>query len=312
MDYLLPYQALLHYDQIQKIRVESQRQRKNPLFESTPYLEEIPLSQLIFDQSVVTLGGREDISEDLRSKIQNDIEKLRPWRKGPFRLFGLEIDSEWKSDLKWKRVEERLNSLEGKVIADIGCNNGYYMFRMIPHKPRMVIGFEPTLHYFEQFCFLQNFARQSVLHFERLGVEHLSYFPKFFDLVFCMGILYHHSNPLGLLSDIYVALKEAGELIVECQGIPGAESVALFPAERYAQVPNIWFVPTMSCLEHWLKRSGFTQIETFGVYPLTASEQRTTPDSPGLSLKDFLNPANSNQTIEGYPAPVRIYVKAKK
>ncbi|MEK7484614.1 MAG: tRNA 5-methoxyuridine(34)/uridine 5-oxyacetic acid(34) synthase CmoB [Planctomycetota bacterium] len=312
MDYLLPYQALLHYEKIQAVRSEPQRQRILTDLKSYAHLEEIPMTRLIVDQPKVTLGNPAEVSEVLIAKIQQDIQQLRPWRKGPFTLFGIEIDAEWKSDLKWARVEPYLPSLEGKCIADIGCNNGYYMFRMLSHSPRMVIGFEPTLHYWEQFVFLQNFARQTSLHFERLGIEHISYFPHFFDIVFCMGILYHHPNPIELLRDIHCSLKIGGALFVECQGIPGSESVALFPSDRYAQVQNIWFVPTARCLENWLQRAGFEDIEIFRITPLTTDEQRSTNDSQGLSLKDFLNPENQNQTIEGYPAPIRIYLKAKK
>ena len=48
------------------------------------------------------------------------------------RLFGVDIDTEWRSDWKWDRIEPHLGvSLEGKVVADIGCANGYFMFRML-------------------------------------------------------------------------------------------------------------------------------------------------------------------------------------
>ena len=56
--------------------------------------------------------------------------QLKPWRKGPFHLFDLHIDSEWQSFMKWQLLAPHL-SLAGKKIADVGCNNGYYMFEML-------------------------------------------------------------------------------------------------------------------------------------------------------------------------------------
>ena len=37
----------------------------------------------------------------------------------------------------------------------------------------------------------------------------------------------------------------------------------------------------------------------------TTNEQRATPWMTFESLADFLNPSNSNETCEGYPAPIR-------
>jgi hypothetical protein len=48
----------------------------------------------------------------------------------------------------------------GKVIADVGCNNGYYMFRMIGHQPEFVLGFEPYVQHYFTFQTLNTFAEQ--------------------------------------------------------------------------------------------------------------------------------------------------------
>lgn len=314
MDYLFPYQSELQYAQIQKVREERMQKRLSleKKLQVSTYLEQICVSQLRFQQGTLVIGAPQDIPAEILTRLREDVQRLRPWRKGPFLLFGETIDSEWRSDWKWERLAPAIQDLTGKVVADVGCNNGYYMFRMVPYQPRLVIGFDPTIHYFDQFHFIQKFTAQSHLHFELLGIEHLEYFPHFFDTIFCLGVIYHHPDPIRMLRGLFVALKKGGELFLESQGIPGEESVALFPRERYAKVPNTWFVPTASCLINWLWRSGFESVELLGTYPLTTEEQRSTADAPSQSLKDFLDEQDHSKTVEGYPAPIRIYIKALK
>ena len=43
-----------------------------------------------------------------------------------------------------------------------------------------------------------------------------------------------------------------------------------------------------------------------------ADEQRKTPWIEGQSLEDFLDPDDSSKTVEGYPAPARVYVRLIK
>jgi tRNA (mo5U34)-methyltransferase len=138
----------------------------------------------------------------------------------------------------------------------------------------------------------------------------MDFYPGFFDTVFCMGILYHHTDPVGLLRKIFLAMSKGGQLIVECQGIPGAEPVALMPENRYAKARGFWWLPTRLCLEHWLSRSGFTNIKCFEDLSLTGEEQRRSSHAPIDSLEEFLDKDDPSQTIEGYPAPRRFYVSA--
>ncbi|MDA3850507.1 MAG: DUF1698 domain-containing protein, partial [Spirochaetaceae bacterium] len=61
-----------------------------------------------------------------------------------------------------------------------------------------------------------------------------------------------------------------------------------------------------------LKRTGFTDIELFHQHKLEFQEQRQTPWAPYQSLEHFLDPHDVSKTVEGYPAPVRIYIRATK
>jgi tRNA (mo5U34)-methyltransferase len=263
-----------------------------------------------FSGDIVKIGRDGELSRPDAGEVYKAMRGFMPWRKGPFAVFGIEIDAEWRSERKWNRVLPELPDLHGKIVADIGCNNGYYMFRMAYHEPRLVIGFEPYLQHYFAFKTLNNFAGCENLHCEPLGLEHIGLFNQSFDVIFLMGILYHRSSPLEALRQIRAAMKPGGILIVESQGIPGDEPWALFPAQRYAKVPGTYFVPTAACLANWLSRAGFAEVRIFFSHPMSSREQRRTDWMVFESYQDFIDPADPSLTIEGYPAPLRIFARA--
>lgn len=260
----------------------------------------------------VTIGCREEISDADHQIILDQLRAFMPWRKGPFSIYGIEIDAEWRSERKWQRLEPFLPDLDGKIVADIGCSNGYYMFRMTPSNPRFVIGFEPAVQPY--FCFkaLNGMAGFENLDVDLLGVEHITLFPETFDLIFLMGVIYHRPSPVEVLKDILDSLRPGGTLILESQALPGSDPVALFPEKTYAKVPGTYFVPTGICLKNWLIRAGFEDVTLCCSHPMSSHEQRKTDWMVFESYSDFIAPDNSDQTIEGYPAPWRVFLKAVK
>ena len=186
------------------------------------------------------------------------------------------------------------------------------MFRMTAAKPRMVLGFEPTIQHFYCFSALNAMARRDELHIDLLGVEHLPWFSLSFDVIFLLGIIYHRPSPVQTLRDILGALRPGGTAIVESQAIPGDDPVALFPADTYAKVPGTWFVPTGPCLVNWMRKAGFAEVELFCSHPMSDEEQRRTPWMTFESYSDFLHPDDPGRTREGYPAPWRVFVRGRK
>ena len=263
-----------------------------------------------FSGDVVKIGRPEELSGSDAEKVHKAMRDFMPWRKGPFEVFGIEIDAEWRSERKWNRVLPELPDLQGKTVADIGCNNGYYMFRMVHHDPKLVIGFEPYLQHYFTFKTLNGFAGCEKLACELLGVEHIGLFKKSFDVIFLMGILYHRSSPVDVLREIRTAMKPGGVLIVESQGIPGEEPWAFFPEHRYAKVPGTYFVPTGPCLANWLSRAGFCEVSMFFSHPMSSLEQRRTEWMVFESYADFIDSTDPSLTVEGYPAPIRLYARA--
>ena len=302
----------MNLETLQNKKIEC-REWKNvqPWYEQIQTISQIEKKNLSIDYSDwFSVGSKEDLSQEEHEIVLNAAKKLIPWRKGPFNIFGLEIDSEWQSNIKYNLIRPHFN-LKDKIVADIGCNNGYYMFRMLEDKPKKLVGFDPSPLTLHQFEFVNHFVKSDIVY-EMLGVEHLEYYNHKFDFIFMLGVLYHRADPIGTLKSLARGLNSKGEILIDTFMIDGEQELCLSPNKRYSKIPNIYFIPTIPALKNWLERAGFEDIEVIATTITTSEEQRKTPWSFDQSLEDFLDPNDNSKTVEGYPAPKRVYVKARK
>ncbi len=251
-----------------------------------------------------------NLTEEGAKQIEETARLMLPWRKGPFQINDLFIDSEWQSQIKYNLLEPHFD-LKDKIVGDIGCNNGYYLFRMLSQEPKKLIGFDPSAIYYSQFQFIDHFIKSDIVY-ELLGVEHVEFYEHKFDVLFCLGVLYHRADPVGMLKSLFKGLNKGGELILDTFMIDGEAEVCLTPRERYSKIPNIYFVPTVNALKNWCYRAGFEKVEVLEIRKTDLNEQRKTEWINTQSLEDFLDPNDPNKTVEGYPAPKRVYIKAYK
>ncbi len=268
-------------------------------------------SHVDLDRDWVTVGRAADLSAEQPDRLDAALHQLKPWRKGPFEVFGRKIDSEWNSALKWERVAPHIKPLAGRKILDVGSSNGYYGFRMAAHAPRLVLGIEPYLTYFFQYHLLQNFIKTERLHCLPLELHDLMPIRNGFDTIFCMGVLYHCRSPLDTLAQLHALLVPGGELVLETLIMEADDDSAFFPKNRYASMRNVFFIPTVGCLHNWLERSRFTHICCVDITRTGPDEQRKTQWIDSKSLDSFLDPVDFTRTIEGYPAPVRAVLLAE-
>ncbi|VFS58540.1 tRNA (mo5U34)-methyltransferase [Raoultella planticola] len=94
--------------------------------------------------------------------------------------------------------------------------------------------------------------------------------------------------------------------------VEGDENTVLVPGDRYAQMRNVYFIPSAAALKMWLEKCGFVDVRIVDVCATTTEEQRRTEWMITESLADFLDPDDSGKTLEGYPAPVRAVIIANK
>ena len=255
-----------------------------------------------------TIMIKSDTTKEQAQEIDTLARMMKPWRKGPFHLLDTFIDSEWNSAIKYNLLKPYF-TLKDKCVADIGCNNGYYMFRMLEEKPTRIVGFDPSPLCRTQFDFINHFVKSDITY-ELLGIEHLAFYKQKFDTIFCLGVLYHRPDPVGALKSLKKGLNKGGELFLDTFMIDGEEEIALTPNKTYSKIPNIYFVPTIPALKNWCLRAGFTSIEVLEIKKTLDNEQRKTEWIPGQSLDAFLDPNDENYTVEGYPAPKRVYIRA--
>lgn len=236
--------------------------------------------------------------------------QLAPWRKGPFDVGGVHIDSEWRSDLKWQRVAGAVESLAGRRVLDVGCGNGYYALRMADAGAAAVLGVDPTLLYVMQFLAVTAHRTDLSVAVLPLRLQELPDACRAFDTTFSMGVLYHQRSPIDHLRQLRGTLRPGGQLVLETIFIPGEESCARTPAERYARMKNVWLLPTLAELTTWLQRTGYRDIEIIDTAVTSREEQRSTEWMSFESLAEALDPRDPTRTVEGWPAPRRVVVTA--
>ena len=261
---------------------------------------------------VIIVGNKTDCDETTRAKLEEQLRIFMPWRKGPFNIFGIAIDTEWRSEMKWNRVKPHIAPLDGRVILDIGCGSGYYSWRMQGEGANLVVGIDPTLLFCMQYFVLQKYIKSTKTFVLPFSTDNLPETNNVFDTIFSMGVLYHRRSPIDHLSQIWDWLRPGGELILETLIIEGGRDQVLVPDDRYAKMRNVWFIPSCDSLALWMQRCNYKNIRCVDVTKTTSQEQRRTEWMRFESLSDYLTPGDNSKTIEGHPAPIRATFIANK
>ena len=255
----------------------------------------------------VTVGHRGDLDAPGRARLADALRGLSPWRKGPFRLFGLHIDAEWRSDLKWARTAPHMD-LAGAHVLDVGCGNGYYGWRMLEAGAASVTGVDPSLLFTLQHAAVAYYAddpRNLVLP---LSLEDLEA-ERAYDVVFSMGVVYHRRDPAAHVRALARHAHRDTVVVLESLVVDGDP---IEPQGRYARMRNVYVIPDVATLADWLAAAGFETVRLVDRSVTKVAEQRATPWMTYQSLADALDPSDATRTVEGYPAPKRAVMIASR
>ncbi|OLQ69429.1 tRNA 5-methoxyuridine(34)/uridine 5-oxyacetic acid(34) synthase CmoB [Photobacterium proteolyticum] len=259
----------------------------------------------------VSVCYEDGIADGEQKRLESLLRLLHPWRKGPYNMHGIHIDTEWRSDWKWDRVLPHISPLKGRTVLDVGCGNGYHMWRMLGEGAKLTVGIDPSNLFLIQFEAIRRLMGQDNRAFLLpLGIEQLPEL-KAFDTVFSMGVLYHRRSPLDHIIQLKNQLRKGGEVILETLVIEGDENDVLVPTGRYAQMHNVYFFPSAKALKVWMEKCGFEDVRIVDECVTTTDEQRSTDWMTNNSLPEYLDPQNPSLTIEGYPAPKRAVLVAR-
>ena len=274
-------------------------------------LPEVTVDSINLTGSRVGASTHTALDDSSRSQLHETLMGLHPWRKGPYDLFGVHIDTEWRSDWKWDRLQGKIDPLPGRRVLDVGCGSGYHCWRMLGDGASEVIGIDPTPLFVMQFCALQKYLQKDNIWVLPVGIQDVPKKLQAFDSIFSMGILYHRRSPMDHLQDLKDCLRPGGQLVLETLVIEGVLGDTLVPEGRYARMGNVWFLPSCDTLLSWMRKMGFEDPDLVDVSVTSTEEQRSTDWMRFHSLSDFLDPEDHSKSIEGYPAPRRAIVTAR-
>jgi tRNA (mo5U34)-methyltransferase len=213
-------------------------------------------------------------------EIETRVRELAPWFHN-LRLDGIETAPDHflgdYPNVKWLRFAHAVpQDLRGRSVLDIGSNAGFYAIEMKRRGADRVVAIEPDAHYLAQAQFAAAVSECDI-EFRQCSIYDLPALDEKFDVVLCMGVLYHLRYPLlaldlirryavnellvfqSMLRGADIALPIAADYsfdekeIFDQQGFPHMS----FVEQRYASDPTNWWIPNAPCAMAMLRSAGF-------------------------------------------------------
>lgn len=200
-----------------------------------------------------------------------------------------------------------LDGLKGGRILEIGPKHGEdsrllatlspaeLVLVDLPEKDTMVREWLPQVSSMCKTTYLErNILYLTTGEYEGLGT---------FDLIFCLGVLYHNVEQVRLLRRLYDLCSMEGRLVIESATTRNRKLAELNVVEihwprTYRNVGTITHLPSRLCIKSWLEMVGFSDVRIWNIYSRTVRWQRAVltgikkPDSkPYVSYSESgLNP----------------------
>lgn len=165
--------------------------------------------------------------------------------------------------------------LRGKTVLDIGCSDGFFAFECEKRGASRVVAFDnwsspyvdspagfETAH-----AILGSHVEHCDLDLMTLDAAELGQF----DIVLCLGVLYHLRHPLLGMEQLSRLTNEVLYLETDV-----SESIINRPVMRFVEGRyhnrdiTTWWVPSISCVQQMARAAGFQRVEVTSIYDTRA------------------------------------------
>jgi 2-polyprenyl-3-methyl-5-hydroxy-6-metoxy-1,4-benzoquinol methylase len=165
-------------------------------------------------------------------------------------------------------------SLANRDVLDVGCWTGGVSL-ILNRLGARVTAIDEIRKYVHALSFIaDSFGLESFIADGRSLYELDETFSERFDVVFCLGVVYHLSDPIVALRRLYNVLKPDGTICIESMSIPATECICDYegPSRKRGDSGWNWFVPSPRALFQWLADTGFQEIQVGdGLTPFTVT-----------------------------------------
>ena len=175
-------------------------------------------------------------------------------------------------------IEEYIGSLDGLTALDVACSAGRYSL-LLAHLGANVYGFDHDAGAIAQAKFVAHFSRAALRGSVDFGVSTLQEFTprRAFDVVFCSGLFYHLSDPLGGARKLH-ELSERWLILQTCVSEkPGALFELCDPNRWSFCAPwELCLVPTAAMARSVFEKSGFCVRAEYRLHDFELNEKTGT------------------------------------
>ena len=166
---------------------------------------------------------------------------------------------------RWSFIKDFLpRDLKEMRVLDVGCNAGFYSFKMRELGAEYVLGIDFE-HYIKQACFIKDLTKTTDVDFEVNSIYSLST-PARFNITLCLGLLYHLKYPFLALQKISQLTTDM--ILVETEALVGERDTdkMQYIEHTYKNDGTNWWIFGEQCLRGMLRSVGFTFVKSYS-YP---------------------------------------------
>ena len=179
--------------------------------------------------------------------------------------------------------ENLLNRLSDFSAADIACSEGFFTIRYLEKGLKGIDCFELNKDQVMRFQLIKNIKKIGGINLFRIDLEHPAWsccIGKTYNIVFCLGIVYHMENPMLFLRNVYNITDDV--CIIESQTpiIDGHSDTPLFKAQDSQVIKepgNVRYIlelrPSINALIDMLLNVGFSSVKVIEA-PLKEGSRR--------------------------------------